>query len=284
MPLRHVGGLDHVVILVEDLEDAAARWRSFGFTLSPRGTHSAHKGTANHTMMLGPDYIEILGVLVATELNALDRARLAAYGPGVDRAALRSDDAEAGLAAIRALGEAGTGPQSFCRPVTLPDGTVAEAAFRTFDWPEAERADALRLFACQHLTPETVWVPELTRHPNTARRIRRLDCIAQDARAAAEALARRMGLDAEVDGSGAWTVRTGAGRAEIRFLDPEGFGDRYPGADASAPRHAGAAALVVEVDDLDTAAASSPAARRVAERIVIGPEAATGVLLAFEPA
>jgi hypothetical protein len=25
--------------------------------------HSAHRGTANHTIMLGPDYVELLGVL-----------------------------------------------------------------------------------------------------------------------------------------------------------------------------------------------------------------------------
>jgi len=68
MPIPSVVGLDHVVVVVRDLDAAAAQWQRLGFTISPRGTHSAHMGTANYTMMLREDYLEILGVVAPTEL------------------------------------------------------------------------------------------------------------------------------------------------------------------------------------------------------------------------
>src|SRR5215211_4643411 len=46
MALKHIVGLDHIVVLVRDLDGAAETWRRLGFTLAPRGTHSAHMGTA----------------------------------------------------------------------------------------------------------------------------------------------------------------------------------------------------------------------------------------------
>ena len=56
-----VSGVDHAFLLTDALDEAAAAWRAMGFTLSPRGLHSAAKGTANHTVMFEADYFELLG-------------------------------------------------------------------------------------------------------------------------------------------------------------------------------------------------------------------------------
>jgi hypothetical protein len=64
--LKNVIGVDHAVVMARDLDKAAEGWRRLGFTISPRGTHSAHMGTGNYTIMLDPDYIELLGVLGPT--------------------------------------------------------------------------------------------------------------------------------------------------------------------------------------------------------------------------
>ena len=69
MPAGTILGLDHAVVTVRDLDGAAEAWRRLGFTVSPRGTHSAHLGTGNYTIMLDPDYIELLGVLTPTRLR-----------------------------------------------------------------------------------------------------------------------------------------------------------------------------------------------------------------------
>src|SRR5258707_596726 len=98
--MQHLLGLDHVVVLVRDLAGAAATWENFGFTVSSRGVHSAHLGTANHTMMLGPDYLELIGVVSDTPHNAPSRARLARH-EGIERSAFRTDDAGAGAAALK---------------------------------------------------------------------------------------------------------------------------------------------------------------------------------------
>ena len=74
--------------------------------------------------------------------------------------------------------------------VTLPDGTETMARFSTFNWPIEERPGDMRIFACQHLTREMVWLPELTRHANEAVRILRVDLVANDPKAAAEHMSR----------------------------------------------------------------------------------------------
>src|SRR3546814_4086545 len=94
--LATLQGLDHVVIMVRDLSIGAQRWRDLGFTVSPRGTHSAHLGTGNHTIMFDDDYLELLGVLAETELNEPSRAFLARRGEGLERAAFRTADAQGG--------------------------------------------------------------------------------------------------------------------------------------------------------------------------------------------
>ncbi len=93
MSLKHVVGIDHVVVMVEDLDAAANNWKRLGFTISPRGTHSAKLGSGNYTIMFGDDYIELLGILTPTEYNAGSRAFIAERGGGVQLAHLRVEAA-----------------------------------------------------------------------------------------------------------------------------------------------------------------------------------------------
>jgi hypothetical protein len=94
--LKNIVGIDHAVVVARDLDQAAENWKRLGFTVSPRGTHSAKMGTGNYTVMLGADYIELLGVLAETEHNAPTRAFLARRGEGIERIAFTALDAAAG--------------------------------------------------------------------------------------------------------------------------------------------------------------------------------------------
>ncbi len=138
MALENVIGIDHAVVVVRDLDKAAENWKRLGFTVSPRGTHSAHMGSGNYTIMFDPDYMELLGVLVETEHNAPARAFLAKRGEGIERVAFTAVDSAAGAAEIRARGFEPVGPTDFERPVTMPDGRLSAARFTTFQWPVAE--------------------------------------------------------------------------------------------------------------------------------------------------
>ena len=179
--LKNVTGIDHAVIMAKDLDKAAESWKRLGFTVSPRGTHSAHMGTGNYTIMLDPDYLELLGVLTPTELNAPARAFLDKR-EGIERIAFTAVDAAEGAEEIRARGYAPVGPTDFERPVTMPDGTRSAAKFRTFQWPVAEAPGGVRIFACQHKTRETVWIPELMTHANAAKRLKQALLLAPDPR------------------------------------------------------------------------------------------------------
>jgi catechol 2,3-dioxygenase-like lactoylglutathione lyase family enzyme len=140
--LKNVIGIDHAVIMVADLDKAAATWKRLGFTVSPRGTHSAKMGSGNYTIMLDPDYIELLGVVAETDHNAPARAFLARRGEGIERIAFTAVDAAAGAAEIRTRGFEPLGPTDFERPVTMPDGGRSAAKFSIFQWPSPKHRAA----------------------------------------------------------------------------------------------------------------------------------------------
>src|SRR5690349_10562987 len=151
MSVTSVSGIDHVVILAHDLDAARDRFARLGFTVSPRGRHSEHIGTANHTIMLREDYVELLGVLRPTDANARWRSALARR-EGLDTLALRTNSAARTAAELGALGFQFAPPLHFSRPV---EGGK-EAAFNTAQFP-AEATPQLDVFACEHLTRESVW-------------------------------------------------------------------------------------------------------------------------------
>jgi hypothetical protein len=264
--LPHIAGLDHLVVLVHELGAAARAWGALGFTVSPRGEHSAHLKTANHTIMFGPNYLELLAVTGEAPTNARWRRTLAAR-EGLAGAALALSDAEA---AASALG--GLAVRRFGRPVKMPDGSTIEARFAVFDISDDATPD-LRLFACQHLVREATWAPGLTEHANTARKIVRVEIADADPPRAAAALAQlyRAGVEPITDG-----VRVAAGEAVFEVMTPEAFRDRHGVASPAGP-----GAIVVQVADRDAAeqALSSAPHRFLGEGIET---TLSGVLLRLE--
>jgi len=260
--LPSLKGLDHLVVAVRDLDAAAAEWAALGFTLSPRGLHSAHVGSANHTMMFGEDYLELLTVLVPQPHNQALRNFLARR-EGLERAAFHTTDAAAGAEALRALGIDATGPLHFGRPVPMPDGTEAEARFSVFRWPPSCYPGGLGIFACQHHTPDAVWVPSLRKHANGVTRIRRALAATDDPAGAAARLAAAIDGTPGQDGP-FHIVATGPGRAEIAFAPREEIA-RLAHCEANAIPQEGGAAIVL------------------ATAVPRPPGVATGVAVIFEP-
>ena len=280
MPLAQVIGLDHVVVAVRDLDASAKTWAALGFTISPRGLHSSHLGSGNYTIMFGSDYIELLGIVTPTDHNAGTRAFLA-MREGLERSAFTAVDATKGVAELQAKGIAATGPLDFSRPVDLPNGGKSEARFSTMHWPSDEKPGGMRIFACQHLTRDAVWIPELQVHKNTAKRIDRVEILSADPRKAAEHMARLIDQTVRPEDDGAFRVPSGATRAAFVFLSAAQLAARYPGVALGSLPTEGAISLCIRVDDDEAAlAAAGPSAVVVAPgRIAIPPSAATGVLV-----
>jgi hypothetical protein len=280
--LKNVVGIDHAVVVVKDLDHAAENWRRLGFTVSPRGTHSVRMGSGNFTIMLDPDYIELLGVLSETEHNGPTRAFLAERGEGIERIAFTAVDSAAGAEEIRARGYEPVGPTDFERPVTMPDGSLSAARFRIFQWPIAEAPGGLRIFACQHKTRETVWIPELMQHANGAKRLKQVLVVSPEAAQDAAHLARMIDRGVKAEPDGAVAVASGSDRADFVFLTKDQLGRRYPEVPLAGLPERGGAGLVLATSDLAAAEkAAGSAGARSGAAVCVPPAAANGALLAF---
>jgi Glyoxalase-like domain len=283
--LKNIIGIDHAVVVVKDLDQAAENWKRLGFTVSPRGTHSARLGSGNYTIMLGSDYIELLGVLVETEHNTPTRNFLAQRGEGIERIAFTAVDSAAGAEEIRARGYAAVGPIDFERPVAMPDGSQSAAKFRIFQWPIEEAPAGLRIFACQHKTRETVWIPQLQKHANAAKGLKQALVVSPDPAKDAAHLARMIDREIRAEPDGAVAVPSGSDRADFVFLTKDQLSRRYPNASLAGLPECGGAGLVLATGDLAAAEKNlGKAGIRSGDSIVIAPAAANGALLAFVPA
>jgi hypothetical protein len=279
--LKNVIGIDHAVVMVKDLDKAAENYKRLGFTVSPRGTHSAHMGSGNYTIMFDPDYMELLGVLTPTEHNAPARASLEIRGEGIERIAFTAVDSAAGAEEIRARGYPPVGPTDFERPVTLPNGTVSAAKFRTFQWPTAEAPAGVRIFACQHKTRETVWIPELMTHANGAKRLRQVVMVSPEPATDAAHLSKMIDVAVRNEADGAVAVPSGGDRADFVFLTKVQLGKRYPGVSLDGLPERGGAGLVIAADLAATEKALGASGVKSGNSICVPPAAANGTLLAF---
>jgi hypothetical protein len=282
--LKNIIGIDHAVVAVKDLDQAAANWKRLGFTLSPRGTHSEKMGSGNYTIMLDPDYIELLGVLKETEHNIPMREFLARRGEGVERIAFTAIDSAAGAEEIRANGYAALGPTDFERPVTMPDGSVSAAKFRIFQWPTEEAPGGLRIFACQHKTRDTVWIPELMKHANGAKRLRQALIVTAEPAKDAAHLGKMIDRPVRADADGAVAVPSGGERADFVFLTRDQLAKRYPGvALAGLPERGGAGLVLASGDLAATEKVIGAAGTRSGDALCVAPAASNGALLVFVP-
>jgi len=131
--------IDHLLYAVSDLEAGGARLQELGLASIPGGEHPAW-GTANRIVQLGPDYLELIGVVDADAAAGSDFGRLVlGAGDGLIGWAVATDDIDA--VAERLGLEVGFGSR------TRPDGL--ELAWRLAGVPEAVRSGGTLPFFIQ---------------------------------------------------------------------------------------------------------------------------------------
>ena len=105
MPRR----LDHLVVCVRDLAQAALDWQTLGFSLTPTGVHPF--GTSNRLAMFGNNFLELLAVTDAAAVPPAAPGRFSfaahnqdflATGEGMSMLAMHSADAHADAARFKA--------------------------------------------------------------------------------------------------------------------------------------------------------------------------------------
>jgi catechol 2,3-dioxygenase-like lactoylglutathione lyase family enzyme len=146
-----ISRVDHAIIAVANLDTAAATYRKFGFTLTPRGLHEG-KGTGNHCIMFANTYIELLGVVDATGAEGRLAQRVTQRGEGGIGIAYGADDADKTTLALRAAGIAAEDPVDLSRPLDI-DGKREMVRFRNVMMPELKLPETMQ-FVCTHATPE----------------------------------------------------------------------------------------------------------------------------------
>ena len=278
---RSIGGIDHAVALVRDLDAARRRFARLGFTVAPRGVHPPELGTANHTVMLEREYVELMGVLAPTAANAGYRSALARR-EGLAALALQTTSADAVVAEMTGAGFALDAPVDFARPVVLAGGMRTQAAFRTAHFGPGA-APGFHVFCCEHRTRHVTWRPELLSHANGAVAIEHVLALGEDPRADAAACALLFASEPSERGDGAVVVDTG--NATIRFHSPRSFAERFAGVDVADAGSARLVGLVVRTTSLAQARAALAAgdvrAPAVADGIAVAPADGCGVLLVF---
>ncbi|MFT4100851.1 MAG: VOC family protein [Burkholderiaceae bacterium] len=284
--------IDHAVINVgRRLDDAQARFERLGFQLTPRGHHS--RGTSNHLVILGSDYIELIGV-EPSRTGVVDWG----HPPGLVGLVFKTDDARRLAAELAGRGVPldPAGASDLSRPVDLADGGTRDARFLTLRLAP-ERVANGRVFFCEHRTPELVWQAAWQRHPNGATGVAEYVYAAEDPARAAALVGQVFASTpiVEVPGGRRMAAGVGSGAAAVSWLVPDEIVRRYGDA-ALAPIHdpamAGAdRAIALELAVADVAAAKAaldagqvPYTVQPDGGLRVAPGQALGTTLVFRPA
>jgi len=216
-------GLEHPLVVSDNLDALAERYRAMGFAPTRKGYHPW--GTATQLVLFPDNFIELLAIenhflidepsetgfrfgrIVSDQINRRE---------GIAMIALHSDDAAADAVAVTARGVEPDGVVNFRREVTLPDGTLDEAVVSLamlIDWEHRQ----LSHFICQQHRPEFVWVPAWMQHPNGAYAIERVVYAAAEPSAHRRRFAGIWGAAALTELDNGFAVATAGG--ELLVLD-----------------------------------------------------------------
>jgi hypothetical protein len=244
--------IDHLVICVHDLAQAALDWQTLGFNLTPTGVHPF--GTSNRLAMFGNNFLELLAVTDAAAVPpaAPDRFSFAAHNrdflataQGMSMLALHSDDAHADAARFKANHIGAYAPFDFGRDAVLPGGGTARVEF-SLAFATDPAMPGIAFFTCQQRhPPELFWKPDYQRHPNGALRVIEVVMSAPEP-AEHRCFLEHMTESAAELAPGRLTVGESCDR--ITVLGPAEMARRLPGlASAPSPRFCGARLAVADL-------------------------------------
>jgi hypothetical protein len=270
MPRR----IDHLVICVRDLEQAALDWQTLGFNLTPTGVHPF--GTSNRLAQFADNFVELLAVTDEASVPAATPGQFsfAAHNrdfletaEGMSMLVLHSTDAHADAARFRADRIGDYAPFDFGRDAVLPDGGTARVAF-SLAFATDPAMPGIAFFTCQQRhPPELFWKPDYQRHANGAGRVIEVVMSAPEPAVHRDFLERLMEGPAEL-APGRLTV--GDSHNRITLLGPSELARRLPGlANSPSPRFCAARLTVADLD----------ATRRALESKGVGFAMTGGVLL-----
>jgi hypothetical protein len=205
-------GIDHVVVLVQELERAMVDYRRLGFEVVPggrhaSGTHNALVGFADGT------YLELLAFREASPDHRWWPALL--RGGGLVDFCAATDDLEGDIACMRRMGLAISDPRPMSR--LRPDGR--ELRWRLAVLTSSETG--LFPFLIQDLTPRRERLPSELRHGNGVVGLAAIRLAVEAVQPVADRYAALLGEPPRADGP-ASQRRVQCGPQMIEISEPEG--------------------------------------------------------------
>lgn len=285
-------GLDHVVHVVRDLEAAGELYDMLGFTVGARNRHPW--GTHNRLVQTPGFFVELLEIADPEAIpphgegtfsfGAFNRDFLGEVGQGLSMLVLEGSDPAIDKTEFDAAGFGGYELFDFSRHGKRPDGVEVEVAF-TLAFARDPASPHAGFFTCLQRRPENFWAPDLQRHMNGTVGVRGVVLSAEEPEAHLEFL--KTFVEAEfrraVDG---WYIAK-TPRGDVDLMSHELFTERF-GVPAPAERGLRLVAQRFAVSDIERTRKRLSSSRMAAEEIkgiiVVGPKAALGATLIFEPA
>ena len=270
---RHI---DHLVLAVHDLEDAAAFYRRLGFRVGARNRHPW--GTENHVIQFASSFLELITVADVDRIPS-HAPRSFSFGQfvrdylsrreGLAMFVLDSTDAEADAAAYARAGIGDYRPFSFERSGRAADGTETRVAF-TLAFATDDGLPDASFFVCEQHHPEAFWSPSLQNHENGVTNVAGVTLAAERPDEHAGFLQAFTGVPPSDDG-------------RLYPLDHDGRLELETASGRNG--YAGFSVFVRDVGALARRlAAQSIAFQALPDRIVIGPDLGFGARITFEAA
>lgn len=202
--------------------------------------------------------------------------------------ALTSDNAEADARAFKVTGTGDFEPFHFQRRGKKPVGSPIDVAF-TLAFGRSALMPDIGFFACQHHFPQNFWEPAFQQHPNGAASLDAIVIVAENPADHGEFLSHLTGVREYAASSRGLSFEMGGRPVQrIDVLTPHAFRQQYgAGALADDPPGAVIAACVIGIPDVDGLGAALSQGHTPFDRagplLVIGPQTAFGLALAFRP-
>ncbi|OWV94379.1 lactoylglutathione lyase [Rhizobium sp. R72] len=285
--------LDHIVLPVSNIVLARERLGKLGFTVAPDARHPF--GTENACIFFADEtYLEPLAVASAEPyeasakkgnvFTARDRAfRFRCGDDGFSAAVFATADADRDHARFLAEKINGGEMLQFERPMRLPDGSQATAAFK-LAFAVDLRAPDFFFFTCQRVNPLPSDRRTLQTHVNGVKGIAEIILGARDPKAFApfvRAAAHSLTVTNEAFGASVTTPN-----AKVSVLSPDGLDAYFDIPAPSNDRGLRGVAIVFTVSDLAVTeahlAANGMTYTRKNNRILVKAAPGQGALFAFE--
>jgi catechol 2,3-dioxygenase-like lactoylglutathione lyase family enzyme len=281
-------GLDHIVHAVRDLDAQADFYRRVGFTV---GAHNKHSwGTHNRIVQLPGFFVELLniGQPDLIEPHTPDSFSFGGFlrdflarEEGLAMLVLEGKGAANDAEAFQAAGIGDFKVFDFEREAKRPDGSVVKVAFSLAFAVDAKAPDA-GFFTCQQHYPENFWNPAFQQHANGVSGVAGVVFVAENPADHHVFLKAFAGVSDLTSTSSGITIETP--RGEIQAMDPAAYRLHFAVEPPDSSHGMRLAAIRFAASDINLAREKIGAsAAEHMGKLVVGPAAAHGATLVFEP-